>query len=205
MTDWSENILKEQLVKGLRDSAVVKKEIEKKCAESIIAAAGMIAGALKSNPPKKILLAGNGGSAADCQHLAAEFVVRLTSARNRRALPAIALTTDTSVITAGANDFGFDTVFARQIEALGNEGDILICFSTSGNSKNIVVAAGTAANKGMKVIGFLGKQQGLIGALTDISINIPSEDTPRIQEGHITVGHILVEMVETLLFDGDKD
>ncbi|MBL7192244.1 SIS domain-containing protein [bacterium] len=205
MTDWSENILKEQLTKGLRASAAVKKEIEKKCAESIIAASGIIAGAIKSNPPKKILLAGNGGSAADCQHLAAEFIIRLSSERNRRALPAIALTTDTSVITAGANDFGFETIFARQIEALGNEGDVLICFSTSGNSKNLVKAAETAKDKGMKIIGFLGKQSGLLGPLTDISINIPSTDTPRIQEGHITVGHIMVGMVETLLFDGDRD
>lgn len=201
MTDWSEYTLKESVVSQLKASAGVKRAMEKRCVNSIIAAAGLIAGALKS-PGRTIFFCGNGGSAADSQHLATEFVVRLTAKRDRKALPAIALTTDTSTLTAAANDYGFEMVFARQIEALGREGDVLVCISTSGNSPNLVKAAETARQRGMKLIGFLGSKPGKLAPIMDINVNIPAEECQRIQEGHITAGHIIVELVEFLLFEG---
>lgn len=204
MTDWSEDIFSNFVKSTLRASADVKKAMEKETVNSIIAAASMIAGALK-NPGRKIMFCGNGGSAADSQHLATEFIVRLSASRERRALPAIALTTDTSTLTAAANDYGYEDIFSRQVEALGNEGDILICISTSGNSRNVVKAAEMASKLGVRLIGFLGKQPGLLGPLMDISINIPSEVCNRVQEGHITAGHIVVELVENILFDGKAD
>jgi D-sedoheptulose 7-phosphate isomerase len=148
----------------------------------------------------KVLLCGNGGSAADCQHLATELVVRLTSKRNRVALPAIALTTDTSTLTAASNDYGFDQVFSRQVEALGRSGDVLIGFSTSGTSKNIIIACQTAQNLGITTIGFLGSHQNTMKPVLDYILSIPSSDTARIQEAHITLGHIMIELVECDLF-----
>lgn len=204
MTDWSENIFKDFVKSALRSSAEVKKAMEKETMHSIIAAASMIAGCLKK-PGRKIIFCGNGGSAADSQHLAAEFVVRLSASRERRALPGLALTTDTSTLTAAANDYGYDGIFARQVEALGNEGDVLVCISTSGNSLNVVKAAEAARPRGVKLIGFLGREPGLLGPLMDISVNIPSDVCNRVQEGHITAGHIIVELVENILFDGKQD
>ncbi len=183
----------------LQESADIKLSMVNHCLDSIISAARLIADAL-NHPGGKVLLCGNGGSAADCQHLATEFTVRLSAARPRRALAALALTTDTSTLTAAANDFGFETIFARQVEALGNSGDVLICISTSGNSPNVIKAAETAKAKNVKLIGFLGESPGKLGALMDVSINIPSKVTNRIQEGHITAGHIIVGLVEDLLF-----
>lgn len=204
MTDFSENILRESVVLQLKASANIKHAMLKRCVDSIIAAAGMIAGALK-NLNRTVYFCGNGGSAADSQHLAAEFIVRLSSKRNRRALPAVALTTDTSILTAAANDYGFELVFARQVEALGREGDVLVCISTSGNSINLVKAAEIARQKGMKLIGFLGAKPGALSPMMDICINIPSDDCCRIQEGHITAGHIIVDLAEKLLFGGVED
>jgi len=205
MTDWSEKILMDRVKKQLRDSADTKSAMEKQCIPSIIAAAGIIAGALRRIPSNNIFFAGNGGSAADSQHIATEFVVRLSSTRERKALPAIALTTDTSTLTAAGNDYGFENIFARQVEALGKMGDVLICISTSANSVNLVKAAEIAKGKQMKLIGLLGTEPGKLGPMMNISINIPAKDTGRIQEGHITTGHILVDLVETLLFDGAGD
>lgn len=147
----------------------------------------------------KILLCGNGGSAADTQHIAGELVVRLTSDSQRKALPAIALTTNPSVITASANDFGFESVFSRQIEALGKEKDILILLSTSGNSPNLLKATETAKSLKIKTIALLGKGGGKLMDLTDYSLVVPSDDTQRIQEVHITIGHILVLSIEKKL------
>jgi D-sedoheptulose 7-phosphate isomerase len=144
----------------------------------------------------KILLCGNGGSAADAQHMAGELVVRLTSESKRKGLPAIALTSNPSVVTASANDFGFESVFARQIEALGKEKDVLILISTSGNSPNLLKAAKTAKGLNIKTIGLLGKGGGKLTSLVDHSLVVPSDDTQRIQEAHITIGHILVSLVE---------
>ena len=150
------------------------------------------------NNNKKILLAGNGGSAADSQHIAAELVGRFY--KNRSALPAIALTTDTSALTAIGNDFGFENIFSRQIEALGNAGDIFIGISTSGNSQNIINAAQQAKILGIKVISLTGSDGGQLKTISDIIIKSPSDDIPRIQETHILIGHIICEIIEKEMF-----
>ncbi|WP_457567616.1 D-sedoheptulose 7-phosphate isomerase [Desulfurobacterium sp.] len=146
----------------------------------------------------KILLCGNGGSAADAQHIAAELVGRFLL--DRKALPALAFTTDTSVLTAVGNDFGFDSVFERQVEALGNDGDVLIGISTSGNSENVVRAVLKAKEKGILTVGFLGKDGGKLKSLVDFPIVVKSFSTPRIQEVHITIGHVLCDFIEKSLF-----
>lgn len=142
----------------------------------------------------KILLCGNGGSAADAQHIAAEFVGRYET--ERAALPAIALTTDTSALTALANDYDFERIFARQVEALAAKGDCLIAISTSGNSPNVISAVMTARNKGCRVVGMTGAKGKKLASLTDACILVPSERTARIQEGHITIAHIWCEMID---------
>lgn len=145
-----------------------------------------------------VYLIGNGGSAADAQHIAGELIGRFKI--NRRPLPAIALTTDTSVITALANDFGYETCFARQVEALAKPGDVLLAFSTSGNSKGILNAVQVAKKIGTITIGFTGKDGGILKDAVDVCLTIPSNSTPRIQECHITVGHIICSIVEKELF-----
>lgn len=142
----------------------------------------------------KILFCGNGGSAADSQHLAAEIVGRFQ--KERPSLPALALTVDTSVLTAVANDYGYDTVFARQVEGLGQAGDVLVGISTSGNSKNVVAAIETAHQKQMKVIGLTGSGGGKMAEVCDICLAVPSKVTARTQEMHIMIGHILCEIAE---------
>lgn len=181
----------------LDDSAATKKKMFEACSSDVLKAVDAIFNAL--NNKKKILLCGNGGSAADAQHIATELVIRM-SKPNRPALPAIALTTDTSMLTAGGNDIGFDNVFSRQIEALGQSGDILIAITTSGNSENINRAIKEAKKRGLTVIGFLGKGGGDSKNLVDVPIIIPSNDTQRIQEGHITLAHIICGMIEDELF-----
>jgi len=181
----------------LRESAEVKKRMFDACAGDILRAVDTIIRAF--NNKKKVLICGNGGSAADAQHFATELVIRMTKA-NRPALPAIALTTDSSMLTAGGNDIGFENVFARQVEAHGNNGDILIAISTSGRSENVNRAIQEATKRGMKVIGFLGKDGGASKALVDIPIIVPSGDTQRIQEGHITIAHIICGIIENEMF-----
>jgi D-sedoheptulose 7-phosphate isomerase len=154
----------------------------------------------KFNKGNKLLLCGNGGSAADCQHIAAEFIIRLSRDIERPAIPAIALTTDSSNLTAGGNDIGFINVFARSVQGLGGEGDVLLVISTSGNSQNLIKAVEAARSKKMKVIGFLGGSGGKLKPLVDVSVTIPSNNVQRIQEGHITIAHIICELVETELF-----
>lgn len=183
---------------SLRQSAQTKNKIADLCAADISKAIDFIIKAL--NQKKKILLCGNGGSAADAQHLATEFVVRLNPSIKRPGLPAIALTTDTSNLTAGANDFGYDQVFARSVEALGNEGDVLLGISTSGNSASVNNAFTMAKKKNMVTIAFLGKDGGKSKDLVDLAIIVPSDDTQRIQEGHITIGHIIFQEVEQEMF-----
>lgn len=151
----------------------------------------------------KVMFCGNGGSAADAQHLAAELVSRFKL--ERKGLPAIALTTDTSIMTAISNDYNYEKVFERQIEALGNKGDVLIGISTSGNSINITNAFKAAQNKGMITIGLLGKTGGKNKEYCDIALVVPSDNTPRIQESHIMIGHIICDLVEQQLFSGDND
>jgi D-sedoheptulose 7-phosphate isomerase len=143
---------------------------------------------------KKLLIFGNGGSAADAQHIAAEFVVRFR--RNRRALPAIALTTDTSILTAGGNDFGFDSIFARQVEGLANAGDIVIGISTSGSSANVLNGLHAARQKGCATIAFTGEKSSECSRLADITFCAPSSVTARVQECHMLVAHIICEIVE---------
>jgi len=185
---------------ALEASSQTKLAMIAACSESLKTASVWIADAMKAG--NKLLLCGNGGSAADCQHISTEFVVRLTSKVQRVALPAIALTVNTSTLTAAANDFGFERIFARQVEALGRAGDILIALSTSGSSPNVLEAAREAHRRGLRVIAFLGRHKKELGALADLCLCIPSEDGQRIQEGHITAGHILVSLVENRLMAG---
>jgi D-sedoheptulose 7-phosphate isomerase len=146
----------------------------------------------------KLLLAGNGGSAADAQHIAGEFVSRF--AFDRPGLPAIALTTDTSILTAIGNDYGYERLFSRQIQALGNKGDVFIGYSTSGQSPNILAAFSEAKSKGLVTIGLTGNRGGPMQQLCDHLIDIPSPNTPKIQEGHLVVGHIICGIVENTIF-----
>jgi len=150
----------------------------------------------------RIYFCGNGGSAADAQHLAAEFSGRFY--KNRVALPAEALHTNTSYLTAVANDYGYDQVYSRLVEGIALKGDVLIGLSTSGNSANIIEAFKTAREKGVITVGFTGHQGGAMKAMSDYLINVPSGDTPRIQESHIMIGHIICELVEELVFAGGK-
>ena len=168
------------------------------CAEQILAATAAIVESLRDGG--KILLCGNGGSAGDAQHLATEFVSTLTVDRRRDAIAAIALTTDTSLLTAVANDFGFDGVFERQVEALGRVGDVLVGISTSGNSENVVRAFATAKAAGIRTIALTGPVSGRLGGLADIQINVPSTETSHIQEAHIAVGQLIAFLVEDELF-----
>ena len=147
----------------------------------------------------KVLVAGNGGSAADPQHIAAEFVSRFNF--DRPGLPALALTTDTSILTAVGNDYGYDKLFSRQIEANGVSGDIFLAISTSGNSPNILEGLVAARNNGIQTIGLTGKAGGKMRELCDHCIRVPSAETPRIQEAHILIGHTLCAMVELALFE----
>ncbi|HKC64500.1 MAG TPA: D-sedoheptulose 7-phosphate isomerase [Pyrinomonadaceae bacterium] len=164
-------------------------------------AAQMIADCFRAGG--KLLLFGNGGSAADAQHIAGEFINRFLP-QERRALPAIALTTDGGVLTCIANDTGFENVFARQIEALGAPGDLCLAITTSGNSQNVVKAIEQARVKEMKVIGLLGRDGGRCAPLCDLALVVPSHDTQRIQETHNLIGHVLCELVELILFPREE-
>ena len=167
------------------------------CMGSIILAAELVANAFSND--HKVLLCGNGGSAADCQHMAAEFVSRLTKDFERRALPAIALTTDTSFLTAHSNDASFDSVFERQVEALGCAGDVLVGISTSGNSDNVIRAVEAACVAQMRTIALTGNQ-GVLREKVDIAISVPSDRTDYIQECHLAIEHIVCGLVERELF-----
>ncbi|MDC3063360.1 SIS domain-containing protein [Alphaproteobacteria bacterium] len=147
----------------------------------------------------KLIFCGNGGSAADAQHLVAELLIRFRSNINRKPLAAISLVQDTSTITACGNDYGFEFLFERNLRALGKKGDLLICISTSGNSKNLLLAADRAHYLGIKVIGLLGNKGGNLGKKCNFSLIVPSSETARIQEAHITIGHALIEYLENRL------
>lgn len=162
----------------------------------VAVAAGIAVEAFKAGA--KVLLCGNGGSAADAQHIAAELAGRLR--KERAGLPAVALTVNPSVLTAVSNDYGYEKVFARQVEALGREGDVLIGISTSGSSPNVVAALETARSLGMTTIGLMGERRGAMEEFCDVAVAAPSSDTQRIQEIHIVVGHAICEIVESDLF-----
>jgi len=170
--------------------------VSNKLAPRVAECAQMLIDTLQAG--QKMLIMGNGGSAADAQHFAAEMVGRFLL--ERRALAAIALTTDTSILTAVGNDYGFDDIFKRQVEALAKPGDVLIGISTSGNSKNIKRAFAAGKNLGVKTIGLLGRDGGEIASLADLDLTVPSLETPRIQEAHLVMIHILCDLVEKGLF-----
>lgn len=190
--------IKRFAVESLNESSETKLKMKESCTDDIVRAVNTVVDAYKNG--NKLLLCGNGGSAADCQHIATEFMIRLSHDIERPALAAIALTTDTSNLTAGGNDIGFDNVFARNVEGLGGEGDVLLAISTSGNSPNVVKAVEMAKKKGMKVIGFLGGSGGKLKPMVDVPVVIPATNVQRIQEGHITAAHILCEGVENSLY-----
>ena len=183
---------KELLYSFLRDSLDTFERTVSVNSDRILQAAETILNCLLNG--NKILLCGNGGSASDSQHLAAEFVNRFRM--ERRPLPAIALTTDTSILTSIANDYSFDEVFKRQVEALGSDGDVLIGISTSGNSKNVISALKKAREKGLITIGFTSKEKCKMDEFCDINLKVESGDTPRIQEVHIFLGHVICDLVE---------
>jgi D-sedoheptulose 7-phosphate isomerase len=188
----------DQLKKLANETAILRKSVVERLGEQILETAAVISGVIGAGG--KILIAGNGGSAADASHFAGEMIVRLTADRNRQALPAIALCTDPAAMTAAANDFGFEKVFARQVEGLGNKGDMLFVISTSGNSMNLVTAARTAKELGMLTVGLLGNDGGSLVGIVDRALVVPHVSTQRIQEEHIFIIHLLVELVESDLF-----
>lgn len=178
-------------------SAAVKTAAASACAEKSVAVAAVIAESLKAGG--KLMLCGNGGSAGDAQHIAAEFVATLDHNRPRPGLAALALTTDTSFLTAYSNDFGYEGIYARQVETLGHKGDVLIGISTSGNSKNVCAAMKAAAAKGIITVALTGQSGGALADLADHLIAVPATDTPLIQETHIALGHAITAEIEILL------
>lgn len=197
----------EMITERMRDSAALTLWSAEVCASSILAAAELIATSFKNGG--KLMLCGNGGSAADCQHMAAELTSRLSRDYRRPALPAIALTTDTSFLTAFANDFDFEGVFARQVQALGKSGDVLLGITTSGKSKNVIRAAELATSLAIQVVTLTGARPAktlgdeddpLLADLADVAVCIPSNETQHIQESHLVVEHILCHLVERAVF-----
>ncbi|HEY6566575.1 MAG TPA: SIS domain-containing protein [Actinomycetota bacterium] len=168
------------------------------CLDDIVAAASVLVDALEVGAT--MLICGNGGSAADAQHLATEFVSTLTIDNPRPSIPAIALTTDTSLLTAIANDFGVEGIFARQVESLGRAGDVLIAISTSGNSENVIRAAEQARSQEMKTIALTGESGGALAPIADVAVRIPSTITSHIQECHLAVEQLLASLVEDALY-----
>lgn len=182
------------------ESLRVKEDFIKRNTSSLIHLAEHLSKAFTNN--KKLLICGNGGSAADAQHLAAEFVNRFQL--ERKPLPALALTTDTSIITSVANDYSYDEVFSKQINALGVQGDILLAISTSGRSENVLSAIRTAKKKGLYTVGFIGGDSGEMWRLVDLALVVKSDQTPRVQETHILAGHLICELVDYILFQKDS-
>jgi D-sedoheptulose 7-phosphate isomerase len=181
----------------LRTSAALQGAVAEQCLDAILAATRTIASALRGGG--KLLLCGNGGSAADCQHMAGELVSRLSADFPRPALPAVALTTDSSILTALSNDFGFEGVFARQVQALGRPGDVLLGISTSGTSPNVLRAVEAARRIPMATIALTGTQ-GRLKGLADVAISVPSDSVQHMQEAHLSIEHILCYLVERELY-----
>ncbi len=192
--------MKEAIIKIFEESARVKMAFVKENADRIVEVVHLIAQAFCDG--KKVLLFGNGGSATDACHIAAEFVNRFLM--DRPPLPAIALNTDPAVLTSISNDFGFDQIFSKQLAALGHEGDVVIGLSTSGNSPNVIKALEVAKKGGMKTVVLTGGNGGKMANMADFTFIVPSRHTPHIQETHITLGHILCQMVDEELFGGKR-
>ncbi len=188
--------MKNEIEKSLKESIEVKTELLSNSVETISKIASISINALRNG--HSLYLMGNGGSAADAQHISGELVGRYK--KDRKALPVLALTTDTSVLTAISNDYGNDLCFERQVEAFVRNGDVVFGLSTSGNSKNIINAIKLAGKMEAKTIGFTGRDGGRLKDCVDICLMVPSSETPRIQECHITVGHILCSIIEKELF-----
>jgi D-sedoheptulose 7-phosphate isomerase len=193
--------LRKKVKVHLDESANVKRHVAEVCTESILAAVALLEKSFRSGG--KVLLCGNGGSAADCQHMATELIGRLSKEFERPGLPAIALTTNTSFLTAHSNDFNFESVFERQVQVLGKPGDVLIGISTSGNSVNIIRAFEAAKAMDISTIALTGNQGRLL-TLGDVTIAVPSEDTQYIQETHLAIEHILCELLECSLFGSEN-
>jgi D-sedoheptulose 7-phosphate isomerase len=193
------DLMQETAREHLLRSVAVKQAVAENCTADIVQAAQAMIECFKNDG--KILLCGNGGSAGDCQHIAAEFVSVLSQDFVRPGLAAIALTTDSSFITANANDFGFEGIFERQVQALGRPGDVVVGISTSGNSKNVLCAMKYARERDIKTIALTGGTGGQMAGIADIAVKVPSTDTQMIQESHISIGHILCALVELGLFN----
>jgi len=187
--------MSDALRQAIADHRAALDRVEAELADGIDRAAELIAGTIRSGG--KLLLLGNGGSAADSQHIAAELTGRYR--RERAGFAALALTTDTSALTSIANDYGYEHVFERQVEALARPGDVVVAISTSGNSRNVVRAVQKARSIGCAVIGWLGRDGGVLAPLCDIPLTVPVDDTARIQEMHILIGHVLCDQVEQAL------
>ena len=192
--------MKEKIIKAFKDSISVKEKFVSENIDTIVEVSKLVADTL--NKGRKILLFGNGGSACDASHIAAEFVNRFK--KERPAFPAIALNTDMAVITSIANDYDFVNIFARQLKALAQDGDVVIAISTSGNSPNVIKAVDVARKKKLTTIAFTGAKGDKIASKSDYVFAVPSSDTPRIQETHITLAHVLCQMVEEILFESHR-
>jgi D-sedoheptulose 7-phosphate isomerase len=192
--------MKDKIVKAFEESISVKEKFVKENVDTIIEASKLIAEAF--NDGKKIILFGNGGSATDASHIAAEFVNRFK--RERPGLPAIALNTDMAVITSIANDYDFTEIFSRQLKSLSEEGDVVLAISTSGNSGNVLKAMEVAKRRKLRTIVFTGAKGEKLASKAEYAFIVPSDNTPRIQETHITLGHVLCQMVEEILFESPR-
>ena len=192
--------MKDKILKAFEESVSVKERFAKDNVETIVEASRLIADAF--NDGRKLLLFGNGGSATDASHIAAEFVNRFK--RERPGLPAIALNTDMAIITSIANDYDYSEVFARQLKSISEEGDVIIAISTSGGSSNIIKAMDVAKRRKLRTIVFTGAKGEKLASKAEYAFIVPSDNTPRIQETHITLGHVLCQMVEEILFESPR-
>ncbi|PKK82274.1 MAG: phosphoheptose isomerase [candidate division Zixibacteria bacterium HGW-Zixibacteria-1] len=188
----------QMVIKEAEKSAVLRRTTGEILAEPLVKLANLLTACIGSGG--KLLICGNGGSAADSSHMAAEMIVRLTAEHNRISLPAIALSADTSILTAAGNDFGFEKIFARQVEGLGREGDMLLVISTSGNSVNLIRAVETAVQSRMRTVALLGGNGGRLASMVDMKLIVPHTSVQRIQEEQIFLIHLLVELIEGDLF-----
>jgi D-sedoheptulose 7-phosphate isomerase len=192
--------MREKILKAFEESAAVKQQFVKENVDTIIEVSRMIADSL--NKGGKLLLFGNGGSSTDASHIAAEFVNRFM--KDRPPFPAIALNTDMAVITSISNDYDFSEIFARQLKALAQEGDVVLAISTSGNSPNVLKAIDVAKKKKLKTIAFTGAKGDKLASKTDYVFAVPSSNTPRIQETHSILGHVICQMVEEILLESHR-